>query len=140
MAQQNSQDHDAEIIALLMREYESLRTEIAQRVTSRMQILGFSGVIAALVTGTGGVSLHRPSVYVAVATLLLGVLWLRDCNQGIQRIGKHLRDVEEEVNRLATRAYGSRALSWETKRHVGRQHERPAWRLLGRLGGWTGHH
>ncbi|NEY32011.1 hypothetical protein GTU99_07325 [Streptomyces sp. PRKS01-65] len=138
MAQQNSQDHDAEIIALLMREYESLRAEIAQRVASRMQILGFSGVIAALVMGAGGVSLHEPSAYIAVATLLLGVLWLRDCNQGIQRIGKHLRDVEEQVNRLARRAYGSGALSWETKRHVGRQHERPVWRLLGRLGGWTG--
>ncbi|MFE5923559.1 hypothetical protein [Streptomyces sp. NPDC056468] len=140
MAQQNSQDHDAEIIALLMREYESLRAEITQRITSRMQILGFSGVIAALVAGTGGVSLHRPAAYIAVATLLLGVLWLRDCNQGIQRIGKHLRDVEEEVNRLATRAYGSSALSWETKRHVGRQHERPVWRLIGWLGGWTGRH
>ncbi|WP_329296314.1 hypothetical protein [Streptomyces sp. NBC_01455] len=137
MAQQDSQDHDAQIIALLMREYESLRAEIAQRVASRMQILGFSGVIAAIVVGAGGSS-HR--LYVAVFTVALGVLWLRDCNHGIQRIGKHLRDVEEEVNRLATRAYGSSALSWETKRHVGRQHEQPGWRLLGRLGGWTGRH
>ncbi|MFC8920488.1 hypothetical protein ACFT5C_32605 [Streptomyces sp. NPDC057116] len=140
MAEQNSQDHDAEIIALLMREYESLRLEVTHRVTSRMQVLGFTGVIAALVGGTGGVSLDSPSAYVAVATLLLGVLWLRDCNQGIQRIGKHLRDVEDEVNRLSRRAYGSGALSWETKRHVGRQRERPVWRLLGRLGGWTGRH
>ncbi|MEV0210663.1 hypothetical protein AB0H97_36305 [Streptomyces sp. NPDC050788] len=46
-----------------MREYESLRAEIAQRVTSRMQMLGFSGVIAALAAGTDGVSLHRPSLY-----------------------------------------------------------------------------
>jgi hypothetical protein len=50
-------------LALLMREYESLRAEIAQRVTSRMQMLGFPGVIAALAAGTDGVSLHGPSLY-----------------------------------------------------------------------------
>jgi hypothetical protein len=32
-------------------------------VTSRMQMLGFPGVIAALAAGTDGVSLHGPSLY-----------------------------------------------------------------------------
>ncbi|MER5528386.1 hypothetical protein ABT075_28005 [Streptomyces sp. NPDC002677] len=137
MRQQSRVERDAQIIDLLMREYESLRAEIAQRVASRMEILGFSGVIAALLS-TGGLSLHKPNLYLAGATVLLGLLWLRDCNQGIQRIGRHLREVESRVNSLSTRNYGSSALSWETRRHVGRRQERPAWRLLGRIGGWTG--
>lgn len=132
----NSAEQDAEIIALLMREYESLRTEVAERVSSRMQVLGYSGVIAALLA-TGGLSLHKPNLYLSVAAILLGLLWLRDCNQGIQRIGAHLREVEAEVNRRSTRAFGSSALSWETRRHTRRQQERRAWRSLGRLGGWN---
>lgn len=137
VTQQSS--HDAEIISLLMREYESLRAEVSQRVAARMQILGFAGVIAALIT-TGGLSPHKPNLYLAVLSVILGLLWLRDCNQGIQRIGRHLCRVEEEVNRLSTRAYGGSPLSWETNRHTSRQSERPAWRFIGWIGGWSGRH
>ncbi|MGW0735601.1 hypothetical protein [Streptomyces sp. NPDC002851] len=136
MAEQNGGERDAEIIDLLMREYEALRAEVEQRVSSRMQVLGFSGVIAAILA-TGGLSVDKPNLYLAGVAILVGLLWLRDCNRGIQRIGAHLRDVEAEVNRRATRAFGSGALSWETKRHIRRQQERPVWRSIGRLGGWT---
>ncbi|QKW08826.1 hypothetical protein HUT18_23050 [Streptomyces sp. NA04227] len=136
MTQQRSQEHDAETIALLMREYDSLRCEISERVAARMQVLGFSGVIAALIT-TGGLSPHGPNLYLGCLSLILGLVWLRDTNLGIQRISRHLRDVEAEVNRLSTRAYGSSPLSWETARHESRRTERPAWRFIGRIGGWT---
>ncbi|MDJ1135056.1 hypothetical protein [Streptomyces iconiensis] len=136
MSQQGGQGNEAEIIALLMREYESLRAEVSQRIAARMQVLGFSGVIAALMA-TGGLSPDEPNLYLAVLSIILGLLWLRDCNQGMQRLGRHLREVEEEVNRLSTRAYGSGALSWERKRHRSRQSERAAWRIVGRIGGWT---
>ncbi|MEU9984384.1 hypothetical protein [Streptomyces sp. NPDC050856] len=137
MTQLSDEERDAEIIALLMREYESLRTEVAHRVAARMHILGFSGVVAALIA-TGGLSPHKPNVYLAGVTVLLGLVWLRESNQGIQRIGRHLPDVEREVNRPSARAYGGSALSWETHRHRGRQQERPVWRFIGRIGGWTG--
>ncbi|MFJ5218750.1 hypothetical protein ACIP98_29020 [Streptomyces sp. NPDC088354] len=138
--QTQQEENDVEVIALLMKEYEVLRAEIAQRVLSRMQILGFAGVAAALIAGLGEISWSKPAVYIAVLAFFLGLVWLRDCNQGIQRIGRHLRDVEAEVNRRAIRAYGSSALSWETNRNTERQRERPVWRFVGRLGGWTSRH
>jgi hypothetical protein len=135
VTQQNSQAQDAEIIALLMREYESLRAEISGRIGARMQILGFSGVIAAVIA-TGDLSPHKPNLYLAGISVVLGLIWLRDINQGIQRISRHLREVEKEVNRLSTRAYGSSPLSWETNRHIDRQGE-SVWNFIGRIGGWT---
>jgi hypothetical protein len=43
VSQLNRQERDAEVIALLMWEYETLRGEIVQRVASRMNVLGFAG-------------------------------------------------------------------------------------------------
>lgn len=136
MSQPDGHERDAEVVALLMREYETLRSEIVQRVASRMNILGFGGVIIALVA-SGGLSPQRPNVYIAGAAVLLGVIWLRDTNHTIQALSRHLRDLEHRVNTLSIQVYGSHVLSWETARHASQMQESSLWRLTGRIGGWT---
>lgn len=128
---------ETEIIALLMREYDALRDEVTQRIAARTQIAGFAGVIAALLSAGGGVSPDRPNLYIIIATVVVALIWWRDSNQGIQRLGRHLREIENEVNRLTAHMYGRQALTWETRRHAGRREERPVWRLVGRIGGWN---
>ncbi|WP_461033472.1 hypothetical protein [Streptomyces mayteni] len=125
----------AEIIALRMREYDSLRNEIQQRVAARTQIAGFAGVIAALLSAEN-LSLDRPNLYVTALIVGFSLLWWRRSNLGILRLGHHLREIERDVNELATAAYGRPALSWETHRHQQRRAETRFWRALGRAGGW----
>ncbi|MFG2135520.1 hypothetical protein [Streptomyces sp. NPDC048650] len=128
-----------EIIALLLREYDTLRAEITQRISARTQIAGFAGVISAVVAGSGGLSLRGPNVYIALVIVAFSLVWWRDSNQGILRLGRHLRMLEEQVNALTGQLYGRPVLSWEVNRQTERRAERRAWRLIGRLGGWNPH-
>lgn len=125
-------------IATLFEAYRTLREEVTQRVASRMQMIGFAGIISALLAVTNEFSFDAPAVYIAVLVVLLAVLWLRGFNRAIQRIGRHLRVLEQRINALATQAWGTpdALLTWETGIQDGRMRVRGLPGKAGRLGGW----
>jgi hypothetical protein len=43
--------HEAGVISLLAEEYRALRAELTQRLTARMQVVGFVGAVSALLAG-----------------------------------------------------------------------------------------
>ena len=122
-----------EEIAALFEEYRTLREEIAQRISARMQMIGFAGIISALLAASNRLSYQSPSPYVSVLTLVLAVLWVRGSNQAIQRIGQHLRGIEERINALTAQAWQcpEPLLTWETSIQLRR-------RAVGGLRGWVG--
>jgi hypothetical protein len=132
------QRHIEHEIAILFEEYRTLREEVTQRVASRMQMIGFAGIISALLAVSNKLSFNAPAVYIAVLVLLLAILWLRGFNRAIQRIGRHLRGLEERINALAMQAWGTpdALLTWETGTQNGRMHVRGLPGKVGRLGGW----
>lgn len=125
-------------IATLFEEYRTLREEVTQRVASRMQMIGFAGIISALLAVSKEITFGAPTVYVAVLILLLAVLWLRGFNRAIQRIGRHLRTLEARINTLAAEAWGTpnALLTWESGTQGGRMQVRGLPGQVGRLGGW----
>ncbi|MFH8800896.1 hypothetical protein ACH4F6_15045 [Streptomyces sp. NPDC017936] len=125
-------------IALLLEEYRTLREEIIHRVAGRMQMIGFAGIISALLVISDKPNFGAPAVYVAVLVLVVALLWLRGINRAIQRIGRHLRTVEERINALAAQGYGSTGpvLTWETTAQDSRMRVRGVPGLVGRSGGW----
>ncbi|MFD7028757.1 hypothetical protein ACFWAR_12060 [Streptomyces sp. NPDC059917] len=124
-----------EIIGLRMKEYESLRSEVVQRIGARQQLAGYAGAATAIAATLGsGLGIWRIAVVALV--LLIAYLYLRDSNDGIQRLGKHLRSVEDDVNELARRVYGRDVLTWESGRQAERNGEKKFWKALGRFGGW----
>lgn len=124
-----------EIIGLRMKEYESLRSEVVQRIGARQQLAGYAGAATAIAATLGsGLGLWR--ILVVGLVLLVAYLYLRDSNDGIQRLGTHLRLIENDVNDLARSAYGREILTWESGRQIERNGEKRFWKALGRFGGW----
>ncbi|WP_328665861.1 hypothetical protein OG905_02115 [Streptomyces sp. NBC_00322] len=123
---------------VLFEEYRALREEVTQRVAARMQMIGFAGVVSALLVVADNFTFGGPSVCVAVLVLLLAVVWLRGINLAIQRIGRHLRGVEARINTLASQAWGSSEgiLTWETDIQTRRVQVRGMAGRSGRLLGW----
>ncbi|MFH8447225.1 hypothetical protein ACH4D3_39255 [Streptomyces sp. NPDC018026] len=123
------------VIELLMKEYDTLRTEIVQRIAARQQMAGYAAALTAITVTLGG-DLGRWRYFIAALALIVSALYLRDSNKGIQRIGLHLQDLEEEINSLAVGLYGQPALSWESRRQDQREREKLFWRIIGVFGGW----
>ncbi|CAL9461782.1 hypothetical protein SUDANB58_02664 [Streptomyces sp. enrichment culture] len=128
-------DKAAEVIELRMKEYESLRSEVVQRIGARQQLAGYAGAATAI-AATLGSDLGYWRILVVGLVLLVAYLYLRDSNDGIQRLGRHLRLVEEDVNSLARSTYGREILSWESRRQADRNGEKRIWKAVGRFGGW----
>jgi hypothetical protein len=130
---------EPEAIALLLEEYKALRAEAVQRVANRMQMVGVLGVVAAILSVSGAVSLTSVNVYVAVGVAGLGTFWMRHNNRAVQRIGRQLRLVEERIDRLASRAYGAHdaLLTWERTRQSQREQLDGVKRRAGLMSGWT---
>ncbi|MEV6162934.1 hypothetical protein AB0L71_13590 [Streptomyces sp. NPDC052052] len=124
-----------EVIELRMKEYESLRDEVVQRIGARQQLAGYAGAATAI-AATLGSDLGLWRILVVGIVLLIAYVYLRDSNDGIQRLGAHLRLIEEDVNDIARSAYGREVLSWESGRQVQRNGERKFWKAIGRFGGW----
>lgn len=135
--QTTSRRFDEEISALF-EEYRTLREEITQRVAARMQMIGFAGIISALLVTSNHLSTHSASIYVSALVLLVAVVWIRGTNLAIQRIGRHLRVVEARINVLAAQAWGTPdgILTWETAIQDKRRLVGGVPGLFGRLGGW----
>ncbi|RMI33748.1 hypothetical protein [Streptomyces triticirhizae] len=124
-----------EIIGLRMKEYESLRGEITQRISARQQMAGFAALLTAIgVTLAGDLRWWRFAVVALV--LVGGVTYLHNSNKGIQRLGLYLREVEGDINALTTRLYGHSTLAWEGRRQGQRNDESRFLRVVGILGGW----
>ncbi|MEU7101813.1 hypothetical protein AB0A66_26260 [Streptomyces longwoodensis] len=125
-------------IGLLLEEYRTLREEIIHRVAGRMQMIGFAGIISALLVVSDRLHFDAPSFYVAILVLVVALLWLRGINRAIQRIGLHLRHLEVRINDLAAQGYGSTepVLSWETAAQAGRMRVKGVPGYVGRFGGW----
>ncbi|MEU5542829.1 hypothetical protein AB0B07_04840 [Streptomyces sioyaensis] len=128
-------DKIGEVIELRMKEYESLRSEVVERIAARQQLAGYAGAATAI-AATLGSNLGFWRVLIVGLVLLIAYLYLRDSNDGIQRLGKHLRFIEEDINSLARSAYGREVLSWESRRQVVRNGEKKIWKAIGRFGGW----
>jgi hypothetical protein len=116
---------EPEVIALLLQEYGTLRIEITQRLTARIQVAGFTGAVAALIASTTGPTLRGPNLYIAITLLTFAWYWWREMSSGIYRIAPRLRQLEEDMNRLAARAYDIPDVSkgpfrWETLQHDAR--------------------
>lgn len=116
-----------------MKEYETLRNEVVQRINARQQVAGYGAVIVAIAATLGG-DMGWWRYLVAALLILLAVGYLRDSNKGIQRIGLHLQELERGVNSLAEELYGEPVLYWETRRQG--QREKWIWRGTGIFGGW----
>ncbi|MFF3264665.1 hypothetical protein ACFYWO_36515 [Streptomyces sp. NPDC002932] len=123
------------IIGLRMEEYESLRSEVVQRIGARQQLAGYAAA-ATVIAATLGSGLGPWRILVVGLVFLIAYLYLRDSNDGIQRLGTHLRVIENDVNDLARSVYGREILTWESCRQTERNGENRFWRALGRLGGW----
>ncbi|MFD0059542.1 hypothetical protein [Streptomyces sp. NPDC056690] len=130
-------DHDKlhELIELRMKEYESLRSEVVQRIGARQQLAGYAGAATAI-AATLGSDLGWWRIVVVAVVLGIAYFYLRDSNDGVQRIGKHLRLIEENINELSRAAYGREVLSWESSRQIQRNNEKTFWKLVGKIGGW----
>lgn len=134
MAEQ-TQELKRAVIDLRMKEYETLRNEVTQRINARQQIAGYAAAITAI-TATWGGELG-PWRFLVVAVVLIGSIgYLRDSNKAIQRVGLHLQELESEVNVLGQELYGRPVLSWETRRQEQRDREKTLWRITGIVGGW----
>ncbi|MFM9709083.1 hypothetical protein [Streptomyces galilaeus] len=131
----NGEPWQREVIDLMMKEYESLRAEVTQRINARQQAAGYAGAATAIIAAIGGdIGVWRWVIVFAV--VLLVVLFLQDSNKAIQRIGLHLQKLERDVNDLAMEIYGREVLTWETRRQGQRRRERVCWKFLGIVGGW----
>ncbi|MGW6454815.1 hypothetical protein ACWF94_02605 [Streptomyces sp. NPDC055078] len=130
-----SRESQREVIDLRMKEYETLRNEVTQRINARQQMAGYAAAITAITATWGGALGHWR--FLVVSIVILGSIgYLRDSNKGIQRIGLHLQQLEQDINSLAHELYGQPVLSWETRRQVQREREKWFWRFAGIVGGW----
>ena len=121
---------DSQRADVMLREYDTLRSEILQRVKNRYELFGFVGIIAGIV-----VSQDVDHKWWAVGVMLgLGSLnwalqWL-----GIRRCAERLVHIENAVNDLfgspeerpeerPDPEHDNRVLAWELI-----QNERPGWK------------
>lgn len=96
-------------VEVLLREYDTLRTEILARVRNRFELLGFLAVVATVVASSDIDSNARVWVAgLAAATALTVWAWFAG---GIKRCAKRILVIEERVNSLME---DDSLLAWET--------------------------
>lgn len=110
---------DPTYVDVLMEEYRALRGEVAQRISSGTQLLGFG--VAAVGLSAGAASkdvLSKPGVIVSggLALLALLIYWVRT-SYLIRLAGERLRHLETEINAAFA---GKDPLSWERWLHTKR--------------------
>jgi len=105
-------------IDILLKEYETLRTEIISRTQSRFAITSIAAGAVALAFSAGS-TLGSPWLFLILTSLAAALLWAR-LGGLIRRASEGLHRVEEKVNEIA----GEELLVWE---HRARE---PWWRLF----------
>lgn len=96
-------------VEVLLREYDTLRTEILARVRTRFELLGFLAVIATF-AGSSNVSTPARALVVVAAVAVALVVWAWFAS-GIKRCAGRILEIESRVNALM----GSELLAWETR-------------------------
>lgn len=96
-----------EKIDILLKEYDTLRTESRDRMRARLAIVGYFTVLAAFIEVQTQLSLFKVFV---VTGLALGSVWLYFWIL-LKRLSVHLLELEKRINSLA----GEELLTWEKK-------------------------
>lgn len=101
-------------IDILLKEYDTLRAEILQRINARFGIIGFLGTLFAFVLSKWewqpkncSFDVRWPIVALGL-TVLLGTWWWFGIR--MQRLAARVSSIEKRVNQLA----GEELLTWET--------------------------
>src|SRR5438093_6794501 len=97
-------------INIVLKEYDTLRAEVLQRLSARYQLLAVVAALGTLV-GTRDVPASVIAVTVAITLVVLAVVWIWFLYD-IDRCAEKISEIEDHVNKLA----GTRLLSWETTR------------------------
>jgi hypothetical protein len=94
-------------IDILLKEYDTLRSEIINRIWSRFIVTGLLFAVVPLVSDKAG----APPLLslMSLGVVLTGMWWL--VSRGIQSCGRRLCELEQQINTLA----GDKLLQWETK-------------------------
>ena len=101
---------EKEKINILLKEYDTLRAEILQRLSSRFAFLGLFGAVGA--DGffvAGDISIFQKFVLFLTALFLFAV-WMQ-LGTVIARCAKRVAEIEEFVNQIA----GEKLLRWESE-------------------------
>lgn len=85
-------------VEVLLREYDTLRTEILARVRTRFELLGFLAIITAF-AGSRDSSTTVAVTVAAVALLIAIVVWIWFA-RGIKRCAVRILEIETKVNEL----------------------------------------
>jgi len=98
-------------IDILMKEYESLRSEIFHRIDRRFAFLGLTGAVAAIALfKVDKYTVARVSILFA-SIFVLGAVWFH-LGRLIQECSSRISEIEQQVNSLV----GDELLVWETRR------------------------
>jgi hypothetical protein len=98
-------------VQILLKEYDSLRAEILQRIGHRFAFLGLFGAVGAYAFfAAKNLSAHQTAVLTISAIALFGVWWR--LGNLIARCSKRLAEIEKAINSLA----GEPLLRWEHER------------------------
>jgi len=110
-ATHNQRFSDKVKIDILMREYETLRTELLQRINQRFACIGLSGAVLAY--GFFKVERHTMAsvLIVIVAISIVGVICFH-FGRLIHQLALRILEIEQRINSLL----GDELLVWETRR------------------------
>lgn len=107
---------DTDVADVLLKEYETLRAEILQRVSSRDQLFTLLLAAVSIIVATD----KRHTVLAVCIVGGVGLLyWLR-IGYLINLLGSHVASIEDRVNELMSAPSDEKLLTWETKwgRHL----------------------
>jgi hypothetical protein len=102
---------DKEKIDILLKEYDTLRAEILQRLSNRFAFLGLFGAVGAYgFFVSGNISISQKIVLFLTALFLLSV-WMQ-LGIVVARCAKRVAEIEGYVNQIA----GEKLLKWESEK------------------------
>lgn len=98
-------------IDILMKEYETLRTELLQRINQRFACIGLAGAVLAY----GFFKIERNTIasvlIVIIAISIVGVIWFH-FGRRIHEIALRILEIEQRINSFL----GDELLVWEIRR------------------------
>lgn len=98
-------------INIVLKEYETLRTEILQRISNRFAFLSLFGAIGAYgLFKAAEISLFQAFVLFFAVIFLFAVWW--QLGNVIARCSKRIAEIEKLINEIS----GEKLLKWESER------------------------